>query len=393
MVHTHPNGFASATRLATVVAVVVVGASAWLNAQPTTAGATAPVATAPAATARARHQITVPPGFQKVTVGFRTALCEPADEAWVKRVLGTVDPPQQPTTMPADLIDRVAQKRALLKARVAADLALGADTAALDQFFDQRLLPELAALRDLAPPMFYLVCSRERLRDLVKSGAWSDPRFYYNRAADDVAYNSDMRLSADGGIDDMAMPAIYPHDAPPDVRERTLSNTVRRGEAAVIDAVSKRAMIVTQLAMIDFIGQNAVQPLKLKLDQMWFGMGIEAVLSSRYAAELTGMRADDVLDRMTRDDPRNPVRAATVDLLRPADASSMRPEWVPAYNDAFRVKATRVVRQLLNQSGETGVSMALVAFRATPPPDGPALLKMIKVSTGVDLADAVKPRQ
>jgi hypothetical protein len=239
--------------------------------------------------------------------------------------------------------------------------------------------------------MFYLVCSRERLRELMKAG-WQDPRFYYNRAADDVAYNSDLHLSTEGGMDDMIMPVAYPHDAPPDVRERALTNTIRRGESAVVEAVSKRAMILTQLALIDFIGRHAVEPLKLKPDQMWFGMGLEAVLSSRYAAELTGMRADDVLDRMTRDDPRNPVRAGSVNLLQPADPSTMRPEWIPMYNDAFRVRSTRVVREWLNRAGDGGVSMALVAFRASPPPDGPALLKMIQMTTGVDLADMVKAR-
>jgi hypothetical protein len=95
---------------------------------------------------------------------------------------------------------------------------------------------------------------------------------------------------------------------------------------------------------------------------------------------------------MTRDNPQNPVRSESIDLLHPADPSTMKREWLPAYNDAYRIKSARVVRQWLSQAGDSAVALALVAFRASPPADGQALIRMIKMSTGVDLTDAVKPK-
>jgi hypothetical protein len=70
----------------------------------------------------------------------------------------------------------------------------------------------------------------------------------------------------------------------------------------------------------------------------------------------------------------------------------MRPEWVPAYREAYRVKSARVVRAWVDKSGESAVSLTLAAMRASPPADGPALVKLIARTTGVDLTDEVKAR-
>src|SRR5687768_7556787 len=77
-------------------------------------------ATAPttATTQRPRYVMTIPPGFHKVEVGYRVALCEPADDAWVKKVLNDAPPTTMPTTMPADVIDRLNERRGILKARM-----------------------------------------------------------------------------------------------------------------------------------------------------------------------------------------------------------------------------------------------------------------------------------
>jgi hypothetical protein len=369
-----------------VVASILVCPTSAAEGRQSAAASTVPV-TSPATT---RHQMTIPAGFQSVTVGFRTALCESGDVQWVRQALSTIDPPQQPTTMPADLLSRIAEKRAPLKARIAADLAL-TDTAAVDKLFDETLAQQIQKLRDLRPPLYYLVCSSQRLKEVVKGG-WDDPRFYYNRAADDVAYDADLRLTVDRDLDDIVMPAVYQPDAAQPDREKILASVVGRAEAAVVDAVARRAMVVTQFAMVDFIARHAIEPLKLGRDQFWFALGLEAVLSARYAAELTGVRQEDLLNRITRDDPRNPVRSATVDLLNPADPANMRRDWLPAYNEAFRVKSARVVREWLTTAGDSAVPIALGAIRATPPKDGAALVKTIHLSTGVDLKEAVGAR-
>jgi len=146
------------------------------------------------------------------------------------------------------------------------------------------------------------------------------------------------------------------------------------------------------VAVVEFIDKQAIEPLKLKPDQTWFGQGVETVLSSRYMADLAGADYEQIVGRLLRDRPGNPVRSDTVDLLHPADPSSMRPEWVPAYEDAMRIKSSRVVHDLIAKAGQTAIPMSFSAIRASPPADGPALLKLIATVTGVDLSNDVKPQ-
>src|SRR5215510_7114843 len=80
--------------------------------------------TRPATTQRVRWQITLPPGFVKVAVGDRLAICDAADEAWVKEALTSAPPATKPTTMPADLLDRLASHRAALVKQMSTDFAV-----------------------------------------------------------------------------------------------------------------------------------------------------------------------------------------------------------------------------------------------------------------------------
>src|SRR4051794_6077 len=332
---------------------------------PTSAPAPAPTTTQTVP----RRQLVMPPGFHRVTAGSRVALCEDADHAWVQHVLSETKPATQPNTMPADLVKMLGERRELLKGRITADLSL-LDPAAVDKLFDQTLLPQAKKLQQFQVPVFYLVCTRDRLRQLLKSG-WEDPRFYYNRAADDVAFDTELRLTIDRPMDDMIMPAVYPADTPASARETFLANVVRRNELSVADAVSRQVQVATQIAMIEFIHEQAVAPLKLKPDQEWFGLGVEQVLACRYMADLTGGSYEQYVDRMQRDDPRNRIRAATIDLLHPSEEQSMRREWVPLYRDAYRVKSARVIHELISKAGLGAVPMVLSAGGASPPPPGP----------------------
>ena len=142
-----------------------------------------------------RRQMVMPPGFHKVTVGSRTALCEDPDQAWVQRVLAETKPATQPTTMPSTLVKMLSDKRALLKGHIIADLGLN-DGKLVDKLIDETLIPQAKRMQDLRVPVFYLVCTKQRLRELVKGG-WEDPRFYYNRAADEVFHDPRPRLFDD----------------------------------------------------------------------------------------------------------------------------------------------------------------------------------------------------
>jgi hypothetical protein len=335
-----------------------------------------------------RRQMVMPPGFRKVAVGSRTALCEDPDQAWVQRVLAQTTPATQPTTMPATLVKMLTDQRALLKGRITGDLSL-TDVSSVDKLIDQTLIPQARKMQDLRVPVFYLVCTKQRLRDLVKSG-WEDPRFYYNRAADDVFHDPRPRLYDDRPMDDTVLSGVYPAEMKPDDREKYLANVIRGYESAIDQAFSGHVQALTQVALAEFIHKQAIEPLKLKPDQAWFGIGLENVLSSRYIADLTGGDYEQIAGRLMRDRPDNPVRAGSIDLLNPADPATMRPEWMPAYEDALRVKSSRVVHDLVAKAGNTVVPMTLAALRASPPADGKALVRVIAVSSGVDLSNALK---
>ncbi len=121
-------------------------------------------------------------------------------------------------------------------------------------------------------------------------------------------------------------------------------------------------------------------------------MGCEATLSTRYMADLIGLDTAGLLSRILMDNPRNPIHADSIDLIHPPDAKSIKPEWIAAYGDAFRVKSARAVSALLTKAGSGAASLAIIAIRASPPPDGPALLQLIKTATRVDLSDEVKSK-
>ena len=112
------------------------------------------------------------------------------------------------------------------------------------------------------------------------------------------------------------MPVIYVPDATPEAKRKILEQIMRANEASVVDAYSRRPQLMAQLSLIDFIQKQALDPLKLKDDQQWLGLGMQAVLSARYMHDLLGISEDDLLTRMDRamtpqsDSPRDDRSAA-----------------------------------------------------------------------------------
>src|SRR5947209_7832742 len=89
----------------------------------TTAPTSAP-ATGPATTRRARWELVLPPGFVKLSVGDHLAICDAADEPWVKEALSSTTAATRPTTMPADLITRLNSHRPALLKQMTSDFGL-----------------------------------------------------------------------------------------------------------------------------------------------------------------------------------------------------------------------------------------------------------------------------
>ena len=179
-------------------------------------------------------------------------------------------------------------------------------------------------------------------------GGWTDPRFHYNRAADDVAVYSNVDLSIQHAMDDVLIPALYDPDATPEKRTTMFQLQVDRNEANIAASLSMQGMIMLQSGLVAAIDDATIKPLDLQPGQEWLGIGIEGLLSTRYITQLNGMRNEDLLKVLTEDDPRNPIRASTVNLIHPIPADQLREAYAVAYVDALRRRSVTVLNSLLS---------------------------------------------
>ena len=373
----------------TLLAAATVAAIATpAPAQPAPPSAGAPVIAAP--TTAPRATLVVPPGFDRVTVGGYTALCEPNDQAWVKRALADVKPATRPTTMPADVLQRIATNRAAVIKQIVTDFALSGDKE-LNAFFDDMLVPTMKKLDTVKPPVFFLVCTRDRLRDITKAG-WGEPRYHYNRVANEASYDDNVMLTIDRPMDDAVLPALYVETDPPETRAKNLSAGVQQLDAHLALQLSQQCQPAVFNMLADHIDKTVFVPLKLRRDQKWLELGVTGYFTAAYAGTLTPAPKDLWLKQMTFDSPRFPVSAKPIDLARPLEESAMRAVAVPYYNQAMRRKAVAVVMTWAQKGGDASVTKVLTAVRAKPPADGPALIKLIQDTAGVDLSKDVAPQ-
>jgi hypothetical protein len=331
-----------------------------------------------------RHALVVPPGFNSITESGINAICLPEDEAWVRQTLAKLQPTTRPSTMPSDLLSRAEASRAAITQQIQADLAV-ADVAKVNALFDEKLLPMLRRFDELRPPIFYMVATREKIRDLLRGG-WEDPRFRYNRASDDVVFNMSVNLSIDGPLDDTVLPVIYKPEDSTEQRSASLADTVGVAQAEIVNVISQRSQFLTQMAFVQFISDEVMKELNLSADQAWLALGLSGVLSTKYASPILGVPQEELIGAMTFEHPRNPVKIATIDLLHPTPASELREQIVPIYLDAMRRKSTLIVRDWLEQAGDGASAKVIARLRQDHPADGAALVKLIQELTSVDLA-------
>jgi hypothetical protein len=374
------------TRLITIVAVLLFSFSARGQNPP----APKQQQQQPPPTTRPRHVAQPPPGFKRVEIDGRMFFLEPADQRWVSDALRQAAPTTMPSTMPADVLDKLRAKRAALRQRMSTDL--GIKPADVDAFVEAKVLPLLQKMDELRPPIIYLVTSAQRLKDVMKSG-WTDPRYYYNRAADDVSFDTTVHLTLEeGGGDDMVIPLFHDPAKPEGERGAALAREIQMTEMRILVEVSQRAQTMTMVGLIELISSKALEGITPKPDQEWFGVGAAGVLGATYAADVIGVDAQRVIGDMTRPDPRNPMRPGTLDLLRPMNVTEIRPEAITAYADAYRRRAMQVVWKLVQEAGPGAVGKVIAAIRQNPPADGPALVQQIKQATGVDLTNDLRPQ-
>jgi hypothetical protein len=346
------------------------------------ADATAPAA-APTSAPAPPRKVTIPTGFKVVTVNNRKAICEPADEAWVATALGKAQATTRPSTRPTQIVAKLMEQRTPLLQQLARDLALADLTAPAAQY-DKDLVAAEKSLEAYKPDVYYLVITPDRLAAIIKAG-WSDPHFYYNRAADSVQFNPAGSMPLDRPQDDVLFPAPYDTDDAPEKRGDGLAATVGSTEALMLAYLEIKGRTTVGATFAQMANEYGVKPLALKEDQQWFGLGIASILSAKYAAAITQEQAADLMDTLTMEHPANPLKTSAIDLLRPQDPNLMRDEAKPAYYDAVRRKSARAVRELMDKGGEQALPKAIMEIRTSKPADGPALVEAIKKATGVDL--------
>jgi hypothetical protein len=363
----------------TVVVLASASGVAWGQAPQPAAPAQA------AAAAPKRQELVVPPGYQKVTVGQHTALCEAGDVAWVRQALGEVKPPAKPTPAAADVIKGLADKRADLGRQVATDLGLAAGDRSVGEFLDGKLIPNLKKLDEARPPVFFLVTTREKLRDLTKTG-WGEPRFHYNGVADAAAFDTSISFNIDRPMDDVVLPAQYTSATPVAERAKGLTAVVGDLDAKVAQMAAGQVTPVTFSLFVQFLREKHLDPLKLRRDQQWLAMGVSNYLGAKYTNGVTGVPQNELLRTLATEPANFPVSARSIDLTHPADEASMRAELVPYYTMSMQRKALAVVAYWVEQAGEGAIPKTLTAVRKGVPADAAGLVKLVQEASGVDLS-------
>ncbi len=350
----------------------------------------APAQPAAPSTARVRKPLIVPSNFKIVIVDRRRAVCQEGDEAWVRQALADAKPATMPTTMPSTLLEKLSEQRDVLAERVAADVGLP-DPAEPKKMLDENLLPLLRQAAAFDPPVYYMVSTEPAVRQLIKAG-WENPLFYLNRAADRVAINVRVDMSMAGDMDDTLLPALYEPAHDMATRRRILLDSIAQAEQRLAYELAIQSEYAVQMSFVGFVGQRIFKPLELTDNQEWFAIGVTAVLSAKYLAVVNGMNEVSYLERMMTDDPRNPIRMSTVDLVNPLTSEQLRSNYQRPYLDAYRRRATAVAHGWLARIPPGALGKTLSAIKTSKPADGPALVKLIADQTGIDLTEDLKPR-
>jgi hypothetical protein len=338
--------------------------------------------------AKAAFRMTVPTGYEKITVAGHTALCEPNDVAWVKQ--GLTDAKPAVTTnmvLPEAIVAGLKEKREGLVKQMVANLALP-DDKTVNAFLDSELIPKLNKLQAARPPIFFLVTTQEKLADLTKTG-WGEPKFHYNGVAKAAAYDQNIPFSIDAEMDDTVLPIFYSDkDKDKDAMELRVKNfaaLVQNLDTNLAGNAARQSNPLVFSAFLSFIQEKQIEPLKLRRDQAWLGMGIANYLAAKYTSVVTGVPNNDLLRALTSEENLFPVSARSIDLTKPLEEAAMKKELVPYYAVSMQRKATAVVAEWVHLSGETAIPDTLKAVRTKMPADGAALVKTIQDVTTTDL--------
>jgi len=344
---------------------------------------TAPTS-APATTVAERRVRVVPPGFVAVDLFGREVLCLSDDAQVIRKLVIDIESATRPTTTALDLITSYQSLKPALIKTVTADLGLD-NPDAVTAWLDDNLEPQLQALAKLDPPVVYLFIDKPGLKQIVKAG-WGDPQFRYNKVADDIEMNLALDVSTDHPPDDAVLPVVYETGTGDTERAALLEKTIQEAEDKLAHGLAQRSIEMLQVGLVQMIADVGIKQLDLKRDQLWWGMGAAGMLSTKYVATITGISRAEMMEAITHDFPRNPVKMARVDLLNMTSESDLRRDVIPLYLDAARRKSAAVVWNWSQQAGERRIGEAFKAIREKKPADGIAIAAILKDLSGEDIA-------
>lgn len=320
--------------------------------------------------------------------GGLVAFSEPADVEWVRTTLATLPPATRPSTMPVDLAQKIHAARGAMWDILARELH-ATDRAGFEKFVDERLLAEVREFETMKTPIFYLVTSSERLKQLMAAG-WTDRNYYYNRVANEVSFEPGLNLRTDGESDELLLPALYLASEPPESRPARLGQVVGESRANLLQSIANRAQFVAQLQIIDYLRESVFAPLQLRGDQQWLATAAAGIVSAQMITAASGRDLRQLVTEMIVEPGNTPYRMTMVNLLRPMSTDVLRPEYVPYYHEAVRRKSTAVLWLWLERGGKDSLGKLMAQIRKQRPEGGNALLEAMRQVNGVDVSEWVQ---
>jgi hypothetical protein len=336
----------------------------------------------------AAHKAVVPPGYHVVTSGDRAAFCLPADDDWVKSALTSVPPTTRPSTMPSDLVSAANQHRADLTSQITGDFAL-ADPKVVDAFFDNDLLTGLQKMSAMKLNVYYFPINHEDLISLLVGG-WSDPRFHFNRYANEVGYSPFFHLSALQPMDDLIWWVPLQGGDSTATRRDALEAQVKTLEALLTGDISLFTQNQAEHLLEIFIHKTVFVPLNLPARLQWIDFGACNLFAVKYCSQITGMSRQYWTEQLIGR-PGEPRPFLAIDLTNTLDPSKIRPEYLAQYDEMLLPKGALVIQTLLSKSGDSALAKVLPAWRVHPPQTAQDLIQSVQAATGVDLTSVMRP--
>ncbi len=291
--------------------------------------------------------------------------------------------------MPSDVINSIQRNGPEVVKQILADFA-ATDPKPVNDALNVTLVPQLKQLDTLQPAIFYMPTMRQKLIDLMDAG-WTDPRYHYNRFNKDVEYDSGIKISLDVPMDDQVILIPLDNAPTPAAKHEALAKTVSDFENRYASAEMYLSEVETRNVLLGLLQSTYMDPLKLPIPQQWFGRSIAQVYSVKYTAMVVGSSRDTMTQSLVAGNPRNPLKPEAIDLINPMNVSVLRPEFVPAYDDAATQKGVRVIVSWIRQAGDGGLAKVLPSLRYAPITSPADLIKRIKDATGADLTKDMSP--